>query len=113
MYLVEVIMEDMPIVVEQFLYRDEDNAKAKVQSLIDGGEDENDVRMSRIETQDARDVLSAPKPVFTSSELLSIHEIACRFDKSKPGYVDVDDIEPIKEKVKEWFRRAAPGRELR
>ena len=113
MFLVQVMMEDMPIVVEQFLYRDEDNARVKVQSLINGGEDEYNVRMSRIEIQDARDVLRTPKPVFNSSELLSIHEIASLFDKSKPGYVDVDDIEPIKEKIKEWFKRVVPGRELR
>jgi hypothetical protein len=113
MFLVKVMMEDMPIIVEQYLFSDEDKAENKALSLVLGGEYKENVVIARIEAEDAEDGPSPGRPSFTASELLSLHEIACRFDKSKPGYVDVEDIEPIKEKIKEWFKRVAPGRELR
>ena len=50
------------------------------------------------------------KPVFTADELLTIYEIASLFDKSKPGYADVKDIEPIKEKIQGWVSRISDGK---
>jgi hypothetical protein len=50
------------------------------------------------------------KPVFTASELMSIYEMVSLFDKSKPGYVDVKDIEPIKEKIQGWVSRISDGK---
>jgi hypothetical protein len=50
------------------------------------------------------------KPVFTAEELLTIYEIASLFDKSKPGYADVKDIEPIKEKIQGWVSRVSDGK---
>lgn len=113
MFLVKVVMEDMPIIVEQYLFEDADKAENKALSLVLGGEDKDNVIIASIGVEDAEDGPSPGRPAFTASELLSIHEIACRFDKNKPGYVDVKDIEPIKAKIKEWFRRIAPGMELR
>lgn len=113
MYLVEVLMEDMPVVVEQFLYKSEDAAKTKARSLVDGGEDENDVRVSRIRVSDAEESLRAPKPDFNYSELLSIYAMAGVIDRENPGWVSAEDLSPIREKVNEWYKLMAPGLELR
>lgn len=55
----------------------------------------------------------AEKPIFTTSELLTIYEIASRFDRSKPGYATIEDLKPLMDKVKQWFEQEAPGRTLR
>jgi hypothetical protein len=64
-------------------------------------EREKEAKMSEVEST---------KPVFTASELLTIHEMAAMFDKSKPGYVEVKDLEPIKEKVQGWVSRVSDGK---
>lgn len=50
------------------------------------------------------------KPVFTASELLTIHEMMGRFDKEKPGYATEEDIDSIAEKIKEWYSNATQGK---
>jgi hypothetical protein len=53
------------------------------------------------------------KPVFTASELLTIHELASIVDRSRLGGVSEEDLDPILEKVKAWFRVVSKGGEIR
>jgi hypothetical protein len=53
MFLVQVMMEDMPIVRKQWLFEEEYFADRKVKSLIEAGEDEYNVVKERIQVEDA------------------------------------------------------------
>jgi hypothetical protein len=104
MWKVTVYEEDMPIVVEEHFFHDKNRAREKMKFYLEKGEPAENISITAVRAQDEWEHELLSPPVFTSSELLTISQMVGMIDRQNPGYVDVDDLGPIKAKVNAWFQ---------